>query len=340
MKRRLAVVRQLVFKRSKDAFGLGVIVAMTWPAHALAEAGAGQKSSDLASGILAATIGMKEGFFWIRPVARAFCKGGHDIGLEGVGELPTEDGAAEEIDNHGQIEPALGSGDVSDVADEVCPGAGVSRRWRGDWAKDARRDRLGSSWVETVFLGVPACRASASAGRCDSPSRQAQAAQLLGHARAAVRAGMAMVMDGFHRLEQLLVLLGAGARPPGRAGVASASRDAQGLTQLVQVKILPHGLNQRIPLCGSSESMLTAFFRISRWRRRYSISRWRRRISAAGSATGAPLRPFGCAETACATRPLPRALSRQFRSELAETPSSAATPFRGRPLLRRRLTAS
>ena len=67
-------------------------------------------------------------------------------------------------------------------------------------------------------------------------------------------------------------------------------------------------INQRIPLCGSSESMLIAFFKISRWRCRYSFSRCRWRISPAGSARGDSLRPFESAEAACATRPLPRVL--------------------------------
>jgi general secretion pathway protein A len=65
-----------------------------------------------------------------------------------------------------------------------------------------------------------------------------------------------------------------------------------------------------------------------------------RQVSAAGSVNPASLRPFGSAEPACATRDLPRALSRQVRSELAEMPSSSATRLSGRPLLRRRFTAS
>ena len=93
--------------------------------------------------------------------------------------------------------------------------------------------------------------------------------------------------------------------------VISGAGDAQSLAKFSDWEVLPHRINQRIPLCGSSESMLIAFFKISRWRRRYSFSRCRRRISPAGSARGASLRPFGSAEAACATSPLPKALSRR-----------------------------
>ena len=120
----------------------------------------------------------------------------------------------------------------------------------------------------------------------------------------------------------------------------AGARDIECIAEFRNGVLWPHRINQRIPLCGSSESMLTAFFKISRWRRKYSTSRWRRRISPAGSARGATLRLFGSAERACAARPLPRALSRQVRRELGVMPSSSATRLSGRPLLRSRLTAS
>lgn len=53
-------------------------------------------------------------------------------------------------------------------------------------------------------------------------------------------------------------------RPPALPEVVSALGDAQGFAQLAQVKLVPHDLNQGIPLCGLSESMLMAFFRVSR----------------------------------------------------------------------------
>ena len=164
--------------------------------------------------------------------------------------------------------------------------------------------------------------------------------ELVCHAGAAVGACVAVVMDRFYGPKKPLILLTTLAGPAAGGGVVAASGDVERIAEFGDGVGVPHGLDQRIPLCGSSESMLTAFFKISRWRRRYSTSRWRRRISAAGSVNPASLRPFGSAEAACAARDLPRALSRQVRSELAEMPSSSATRLSGRPLLRRRFTAS
>lgn len=56
--------------------------------------------------------------------------GGNQGSMERVGELPSEDAAAEEIHDHGQIEPALPGGDVGDVADQVGAGS-LGRRGLG-----------------------------------------------------------------------------------------------------------------------------------------------------------------------------------------------------------------
>ena len=42
--------------------------------------------------------------------------------------------------------------------------------------------------------------------------------------------------------------------------VISGAGDAQSLAKFGDWEVLPHRINQRIPLCGSSESMLIAFF--------------------------------------------------------------------------------
>ena len=102
---------------------------------------------------------------------------------------------------------------------------------------------------------------------------QAQRVQFVGHPGAAVRAGLAMGMDGAHLIEELLVVGVAFGRRPGARGVVTASGDVESFAEFGDEKLGPHGIDQRIPLCGSSESMLMAFFRISRWRRRHSFSR-------------------------------------------------------------------
>src|SRR5207247_5388883 len=162
---------------------------------------------------------------------------------------------------------------------------------------------------------------------------QGRAAQRARQFRTAIAAGVAMRVNGVHLLDQLLVVVLALARWALPRRVITGGGHLQGFAEFSDVKTFPHGINQRIPLGGSSESMLIAFFRISRWRRRYSFSRCKRRISPAASARGTSLRPCGCAAAPCATCPLPRALYRQDLRELAETPSSAATCFNARPLL-------
>jgi len=48
------------------------------------------------------------------------CEGiDNQIGVQGVGKLPAEDGAGEQIDDDSQIEPAFPGRNVSDVANEL-----------------------------------------------------------------------------------------------------------------------------------------------------------------------------------------------------------------------------
>ena len=60
------------------------------------------------------TIGDVAGF---QSVAQSI---GDDLGVEGVGDLPAENGAGKEINDDGQVEPSLAGRNVGDVAGEVC----------------------------------------------------------------------------------------------------------------------------------------------------------------------------------------------------------------------------
>ena len=62
--------------------------------------------------------------------------------------------------------------------------------------------------------------------------------------------------------EELRVGLFAAARDASGRGVIAAAGDAECLAKFADGKGVPHGVNQRIPLGGSSESMLMAFFKI------------------------------------------------------------------------------
>lgn len=80
---------------------------------------------------MAATIGVKEGVGGDNAGDESTAKcSGDDVGVERVGEFPSEDGTAEEVEDNGKVEPAFAGGDVGYVAEEVgagrcwCPGPG------------------------------------------------------------------------------------------------------------------------------------------------------------------------------------------------------------------------
>ena len=206
----------------------------------------------------------------IRPVSRARRRAPVTTSVwSEKGELPTEDGAAEEVDDDGEVEPSFAGGEVGDVADEV--GAG-SLGWSG------LREQIGRRMSGVIRAGGLRAKGLSGtcpqAGRAHEPGRtvlragQAEAVQLAGHARAAIAAGLAVGMDGSHMPDEMLAGSFAAAWGSGASGVVTAPGGAEGFAEFGEVKGVPHGINQRIPLCGSSESMLMAFFKISRWRRR------------------------------------------------------------------------
>lgn len=131
----------------------------------------------------------------------------------------------------------------------------------------------GGFWPERLSGPGTQTEGMHEAGDAIFRAAEAQSMELAGHSGAAVAAGVAVGVDGVHMDEELCVGCFAAARDPGGRGVIAAAGDTQGLAKFGDGKGVPHGMDQRIPLCGSSESMLMAFFKISRWRRRYSTSR-------------------------------------------------------------------
>jgi hypothetical protein len=335
-------VRQYVgFEGGEDAFGESVVVAVAFGAHALAQAGAGEQGAGFGGGVLAAAIGMEDGAPGYEAGGEGRSEGvGDQLGVQGCGELPAEDGAGEEVEHDGQIKPAFGGGNVGNIADDL-----GARRER--WTRQSQE--VGRRTSGVVWSGCPGPEGAAGPGGEAVGAQQAShpvlgatfsaRRQFAGQARTAVGAGVAMGVDGPDLVEQAGI--GASPRPlgPSAGGEIARTANSEGFAEFGDLELSAHGVNQRIPLAGSSESMLIAFFKISRWRRRYSFSRWRRRISPAASARGTPLRPGACGAAACAACPWPSALFRHWRSALAETPSSRATVLRGRPLLSSRSTA-
>jgi len=110
---------------------------------------------------------------------------------------------------------------------------------------------------------------------CDTILRagDSESAKFTSHSRTAVAPGVAVRVNDSDLVKELLIGTVAFTRFTFAELVISGARDAKGLAKFSDKEVLPHRINQRIPPCGSSESMLIAFFRISRWRRRYSTSR-------------------------------------------------------------------
>ena len=71
-------------------------------------------------------------------------------------------------------------------------------------------------------------------------------------------------MNDSHLVEELLICTVALTRLAFVDVVVSGAGHPESLAKFRDWKVLPHRINQRIPLCGSSESMLIAFFKISR----------------------------------------------------------------------------
>ena len=265
---------------------------------------------------------------------------GDEGGVQTLGDAPAEDRAAKEIDDHRQIEPTLLGRDVGDVADQVRAGL-LGRIDLGKQVGRGSRGGIDPGGFRTIGRAGtdPQARCSHDARHPVDRAGRAGVLQLAGQARAAVATGVRVGVDRLDAPEQPRVGLRPGRGTTRARGVVAAAGHAECVTEFADGKGALQGSNHRMPLVGSSERMLMAFFKISRWRRRYSTSRCRRRISAAGSAKGETLWPGGCVAAADAPRPLPRARSRQLRSEFAETPRSAATRLSGRPLRRTRSTA-
>ena len=92
----------------------------------------------------------------------------------------------------------------------------------------------------------------------------------MSHSRTAVAPGVAVRMNDSHLVEELLICTAALTRLAFADVVVSRARHPQSLAKFSDREVLPHRINQRIPLCGSSESMLIAFFT------RYELDRERR----------------------------------------------------------------
>ena len=99
-------------------------------------------------------------------------------------------------------------------------------------------------------------------GNCwrDKPHDRAGSSKFMGHSRTAVATGVTVRVNVCHLAQELLICAGALTRFPLAELVISGSGHPESFAEFGNRKVLPLRIDQRIPLCGSSESMLTAFF--------------------------------------------------------------------------------
>lgn len=143
------VIEQLTFEGGEGTFCKGVVVAVAGGTHALAQAVSGEELTGGEGGVLAAAIGVEEGVGRDDACVERTVQGaGDDLGVEGVGELPAEDGATEEIEDDGEIEPAFVGGDIGTERSEIAcrrQPAGQRRRALANIADEVSPRRRGWS---------------------------------------------------------------------------------------------------------------------------------------------------------------------------------------------------
>ena len=142
-----AVMEDLGLEGGAGAFREGVVGAVTGGAHALAEVVAGEARAGGGGGGWAAAIGRAAGTWRDDAGIESAAQGlGDHLGVEGVGEFPAEDGAAEEIEDGGEVMPAFAGRDAgierSEIACRRQP-AGQRRRALANVAEEVSARSLG-----------------------------------------------------------------------------------------------------------------------------------------------------------------------------------------------------
>jgi len=116
----LALGQHFRFDGSKATFSKGIVIAVAFGAHALLESWTAKKLSDLVAGVLATPVGVEEGIGLDPSAIVGLVNGLNDaIGTEAVRKVPAQDGSGIEVFDDGQIQPALGAADISNVRDQL-----------------------------------------------------------------------------------------------------------------------------------------------------------------------------------------------------------------------------
>ena len=112
----LAVMDEFCFQRVKEALHRGIVIAVGLAAHRGSEAGGLHHFAIVCRGILNAAIGMVDQA-GARPLRRDRHPQGcqRQVGAQMIAHRPADDLATVEIQDRGQIEPALIGLDIGDV---------------------------------------------------------------------------------------------------------------------------------------------------------------------------------------------------------------------------------
>ncbi len=251
--------------------------------------------------------------------------------MQPVAGRPANDAAGEQVDDDGQVQPALLCPDVGDVGAPFF----VRARRREILIKQVRRHRPGVVTVrgplEPPLLPRPQPILTHQARRPTAANMQAIVAQVARHARAAV--GTVRQCKGRPNMRQqhhVLVLAAAGRAPlPGEVATLTDAKDA---AETVHGELLLRLVDEleahRLP---SLAKKAVARFRMSRSWRRISFSR-RSRFNSAARSGGAD--PTGASAARSLLRPIQRT------SVESPTPRSSAISRWVLPLVRTRRTAS
>ena len=142
-----AAVDQFQFEGTPEAFHCGVVVAVAPAAHGGDQAGRFQGRPEVPGGVLDAAVGVEEQTWRGLAVQDRHGEGGQDeCRVDGRAHGPTDDPAAVEVEDAGEIEPAFVGLYVGDVGDPDLVGGSGGRRLG---------EAVGSDGVVVVAVGGP-----------------------------------------------------------------------------------------------------------------------------------------------------------------------------------------
>ena len=296
----------LGLQRGVKALHDGVVVAVADPVHADPSPEGSQTGLVGVAGVLAPVVGvMQQRMAHVAPT-NGHCQGSlNQRGLHVVGDRPTHDHAAAQVQDRRQIQPAFGCGDGGDIRYPLLVG---KRRM------EIPAEQVGGShgpWAPLAGEGTPVgfdpyqALLPHQAGYSMAPTGQAQPTQGNMDARAPV-AATALPMHSSNGFHQHLVGLASRARATLAPGIVAAARYPQDCTHPADRKAASLLSDEGVPHSPSCEKMLMAFFRMSRSWEATASSRFKRRISALAASSVVGSVPGVAPSTRLRCFPLPQ----------------------------------